>query len=175
MFAQMHKGKINPDFRPYSYLLLGSLVAIFLLGIALVISSSADSNKERTISLFFSTIEKGFRSEIKERKLVVIKKEKEWADLWQLHKGAFRPEQHIPAVDFQQEMVIAVLSGEKRTGGYGIEITRVEENLEKSRLEVFFLETHPSPESMVTQALTQPYHIVKLNRVDIPAGFIPDS
>jgi hypothetical protein len=175
MFAQMHKGKINPDFRPYSYLLLGSLVAIFLLGIALVISSSADSNKERTISLSFSTIEKGFRSEIKERKLVVIRTEKEWEEFWRLHKKPFLTEQQIPPVDFKHEMVIAVLSGEKRTGGYGIEITRVEENLEKGQLEVFFLETHPSPKSMVIQALTQPYHIVKLKKVDVPLVFIPGN
>jgi len=71
-------------------------------------------------------------------------------------------------------MVIAVFSEEKRTGGYGIEITRVEENLEKGQMEVFFLETHPSPNSMVTQALTQPYHIVKLKKVDIPVVFIAD-
>jgi len=118
-------------------------------------------------------MDKGFRSGIKERKLVVIRTEKEWEEFWHLHKKAILPEQQVPPVDFNQQMVIAVLSGEKRTGGYGIEITRVEENLEKSQLEVFFLETHPSPKSMATQALTQPYHIVKLKRVDIPVVFIP--
>ncbi len=72
-------------------------------------------------------------------------------------------------------MVIAVFSGEKRTGGYGIEITRVEENFEKGLLEVFFFETHSSPGSIVIQALTQPYHIVKLETVDIPVVFITSN
>jgi len=146
-----------------------------MLGRAGVISSSANSNKGKIISVSFFTIEKGFRSGIKERKFVAIRTEKEWADLWRLHEGPFSPEQHISLIDFKQEMVIAVFSGEKRTGGYGIEIRRVEENLEKSQLEVFFLETHPSPKSMLTQALTQPYHIVKLKKVDVPLVFIPGN
>ena len=131
-----------------------------------------ESNKEKIASISFSTIDKGSRSAIKNRKFVVIRTGKEWEDLWQLHKKTFLPEQQIPLVDFKQEMVIAFFSGEKRTGGYGIEIMRVEENLEKGQLEVFFLETHPSPNSMVIQALTQPYHIVKLKKVDIPVVFI---
>ena len=90
-------------------------------------------------------------------------------------KGTLLPEQHVPRVDFIQEMVIAVFSGKKRTGGYGVDLTRIEENLEKGKLEVFFLETHPSPKSMVIQALTQPYAIVKLKKVDIPVVFISSS
>ena len=148
---------------------------IFIFGGAGVISSFADSNREKIIPVSFSTIDKGFRSGIKERKLLVIKAEKEWEEFWRLHKKAFLPVQQIPPVDFKQEMVIAVLSGEKRTGGYGIEITRVEENLVKTQMEVYFLETHPSPKSMVTQALTQPHHIVKLKKVDIPVVFVPGS
>ena len=169
----MHTEKINENSRQYLRLLFIGLTAVLTLGRAGVISSFANSNTEKIISVSFSTIDKGFRSGIKERKLVVIKTEKEWEEFWRLHKKTFLTEQQIPPVDFKQEMVIAVFSGEKRTGGYGIEITRVEENLEKSRLEVFFLETHPSPKSMVTQALTQPYHIVKLKKVDIPVVFIP--
>ncbi|MGZ3537739.1 MAG: protease complex subunit PrcB family protein [Thermodesulfobacteriota bacterium] len=56
-----------------------------------------------------------------------------------------------------------------------MEIKRVEGNLEKGQLDVFSLETHPPPKSIVIQALTQPYHIVKLKKVDIPVMFIPGS
>jgi hypothetical protein len=175
LFSQMHTEKINENSRQYFRLLFIGLTAVLMLGRAGVISSSAGLNKEKIISVSFSTIEKGFRSGIKERKFVVIKTEKEWEEFWRLHKKTFLPEQQIPPVDFKQEMVIAVFSGEKRTGGYGIEITRVEENLGKSQLEVFFLETHPSPKSMVTQDLTQPCHIVNLKKVDVPLVFIPGS
>jgi len=171
----MLKEKENENSQKCSRLLLSSLIVILILGGSEVIPSSMDSNKEKIISLSFFTIDKGFRSGIKEQKIIATKKEKEWEDLWRLHKGTSLPGQEIPRIDFEQEMVIAVFSGEKRTGGYGIEIKRVEENLEKGQLDAFSLETHPSPKSIVIQALTQPYHIVKLKKVDIPVMFIPGS
>ncbi len=140
-----------------------------------MVSSSADSDRDKIISVSFSKIDKGFRSGIKERKVVLIKSEKEWGDLWRLHKGAFLPEQPIPRVDFRQEMVVAVFSGEKKSGGYGIEITKIEEKQEEGELIVLFLETQPPPKAMVTQALTQPYHIVKTRRIDLPVKFTPGS
>ena len=137
-----------------------------------MVPSSVESNKEKIVPISFSTIDKGLQSGIKGRKFVVIKTDKEWEDFWRLHKRTFLPQQPIPHVDFKQEIVIAVFSGEKRTGGHGIEIKRVEQNLEKGQLEVFFLETHPSPGAMVIQGLTQPYDIVKLKKFDIPVVFI---
>jgi hypothetical protein len=171
----MHTEKINENSQRYSHLLFIGLIAILVVGRAVVTLSSADSNKGKIISVSFSTIDKGFRSGIKERKLVVIKTEKEWEEFWRLHKKTFLPEQQIPPVDFNHEMIVAVLSGEKRTGGYGVEITRAEENIAKRQLEVFVLETHPSPKAVVIQALTQPYHVAKLKKVDISVVFISSS
>jgi hypothetical protein len=165
----MQKEKFSRQFKRYSHLLLVSFIVTLIFGVTEV--SSMGSNKEKIISISFSSIDKGSRSVKKDREFVIIKTEKEWGDLWQLHKKTSLPEQQIHPVDFKEEMVIAVFSGEKRTGGYGIEITRIEENLEKGQLEVFFLETHPFPNSIVIQALTQPYHIVKLKKVDIPVVF----
>jgi len=172
----MDKERIDRNPQQFSGLLLIGLILIFMwVGEVGVISSSADSNKEGIISVSFSTVDKGFRSGIKERELVIIKSEKEWGDLWRLHKGAFPPEQYIPRVDFKQEMIVGVFSGEKKTGGYGIEITKIEENRDKGELIVFFLETQPPPKAMVTQALTQPYHIVKIRRIDLLVKFVPES
>lgn len=61
-------------------------------------------------------------------------------------------------------MVIAVFQGNHSTGGYAIKITQTVEK--ENSVEVFAKETSPSPDSMVTQAFTQPYHIVKTKRVD---------
>jgi len=172
----MDKQKIDRNPEQFSGLLLIGLILIFMLvGEAEIISSSAESNKEGTISLSFSTIDRGFRSGIKERKLVTVKSEKEWGELWRLHKGAFLPEQPVLRVDFKQEMIVAVFSGEKKSGGYGIEITKIEEKQEEGELIVLFLETQPPPKAMVTQALTQPYHIVKTRRIGLPVKFVPGS
>ncbi|MGZ3537738.1 MAG: hypothetical protein ACXVAB_06850 [Thermodesulfobacteriota bacterium] len=112
----MLKQKENENSQKRSRRLLSSLIVILILGGSEVIPSSMDPNKEKIISLSFFTIDKGFRSGIKEQKFIAPKKEKKWEDLWRLHKGTSLPGQEI-RIDFEQEMVIAVFSGEKRTGG----------------------------------------------------------
>jgi len=170
----MDKEKIDQAPKWVSCLPLIGLILIFILaGGVEMVSSSADSDRDAIISVSFSKIDKGFRSGIKERKLVTVKSEKEWGELWRLHKGAFLPEQPVLRIDFKEEMVVGVFSGEKKTGGYGTEITKIEEARDKGELIVFFLETRPPPKAMVTQAITQPYHIVKTRRIDLPAKFVP--
>ena len=172
----MDKEKINWSPQQFSGLLLIGLILIFVfVGGAYVISSSANSSKEGTISISFSTIDKGFRSGIKERKVVTIKSEKEWESFWHLHNAPFAPEKQIPLIDLQQEMIVAVFSGEKNTGGYGITITKIEEDQKKGEIIVLLLETQPPPKAMFTQAITQPYHIVKTRRIDLPVKFVPGS
>ncbi|MBA7588324.1 hypothetical protein ES708_30379 [subsurface metagenome] len=53
--------------------------------------------------------------------------------------------------------------GEQATGGYRIEIMNISENVVLTR--VYIRETSPSPDKLWAAVLTQPYHIVKLNRI----------
>ena len=120
----------------------------------------------------FVTVDRGFNSGIRERKLLVIKTEKEWKDLWQAHTAITTPPKSLPAVDFEKEMIVAVFSGEKPSGGHGIEILKIEEDSAKPEVRVTFREMKPPAGGMVTAALTQPYHIVKLKKVDLPVVFV---
>jgi len=70
-------------------------------------------------------------------------------------------------------MVAGVFSGEKSTGGYEVEITRAERK--DSRLYLYYLEKSPPPDAIVTQVLTQPYHLVKLPRDDARVVFVRES
>ena len=54
---------------------------------------------------------------------------------------------------------IAVMSGEKPTGGYSIEVTGIEDN--EGRTNVFVNELTPSKDMIVTQVITNPYTIVR--------------
>jgi hypothetical protein len=65
-------------------------------------------------------------------------------------------------IDFGKEMVIAVALGQKRTGGYGIEVREINEV--DGKLEVIVESTSPKPSGMVSQALTQPIHVVRTAR-----------
>ena len=70
-------------------------------------------------------------------------------------------------------MVVALFLGQKSTGGYSVEITRAE--LDGSNLRFYYRERNPPPGAMLTQALTQPYHLVRLSRSEAVPVFIKEG
>ena len=143
---------------------------ILLLFASLVGCSAAAPNS--AIEYSFVTLGKGSQSGVRERKFVVIKNENDWKALWTSHTSLSVPPRAMPPADFQTEMIVAVFSGEKPTGGYSIEITGIREDSIKHALEVVVHESNPSRDAMVTQVLTQPYHIVKLRQIQLPVTFV---
>jgi hypothetical protein len=86
------------------------------------------------------------------------------------------PKQELPRVDFEAEIVVAVFLGERRTGGHAIEVSKVEEHPETAQLKVYYREIAPPRNAIVTQALTQPFHIVKLGwKTDALVIFLPSD
>ena len=104
-------------------------------------------------------------------------------------------------VDFSRDMIIAIFLGQKRTGGYGINIVKAEESDGMELLElpgtgiwdpgidevrkldsviyrrkkVFVIEYEeisPGPGSIVTQALTTPYEFKIVRKSDLPVVFV---
>jgi len=59
--------------------------------------------------------------------------------------------------------------GEKASGGFAVEITRVEKCGDE--LVVFFSEVEPPADAVVTTVLTQPYHIIKIEKIDLKTKF----
>lgn len=117
-------------------------------------------------SLAFTSVQKGTHSGVTERKAVLLTDEAGWQANWQQLSATVVPAPPAPAMDFSQQSVLAVYMGEKKSGGYAIEITGVE--LSDGTLKVTVKETRPGPGTMVTMALTQPYHMVRIPKV--PAG-----
>ena len=115
------------------------------------------STAPQSSTVSFTTIARGQQSGVDARSAVLIQDEA------RLKAQGIRPQQ---AVDFNRESVVAVYMGEQKTGGYSVEITSVK--LEGGKLVVTVKQNRPSPGAMVTQALTQPYHAVKIPKV--PAG-----
>jgi len=122
----------------------------------------------------FVTVAQGHSSGIRTRQFVAITTEAEWAALWRRHRSATSSAE-APAIDFHHGMLVAVFAGEKRTGGYGIEITHIEADEPGQHLQVFVRETSPPAQGIVTQALTQPYHMVQLTKADWPVVFLATS
>ena len=78
-----------------------------------------------------------------------------------------------PSVDFSRDMVVALFMGERPTGGYAIEVTQIERT--DAGLSIRYRTRHPDPSAMQTQALTQPFHLIKLARVDDSVTFVAEN
>jgi len=120
-------------------------------------------------SLEFTTIERGFFSGFTEKKNWVIKTQEQWTELWNVHTLTRIPHPAPPAVNFEKEMVLAVFIGQRPTGGFAAEITKIKKY--GNELIVFFTEVKPAPDALVTQVLTQPYHIIKIEKNSLPVKF----
>ncbi len=121
-----------------------------------VVMARRDTAASQRRELSFRTVTSSFQSGYEENKTYVIRQEQEWNSL----RSKLRVS--LPAVNFTQYMVVAAFQGRRRTGGYSIEITNIIEG--QDNITVYITETSPRPEDIVIQILTDPFHIVKLER-----------
>jgi len=115
---------------------------------------------EPTNRVPFKTIAMGVRSGVREPSQIAIRSQTEWQNLWRQHTSTSTAPAPLPPVDFEKEIIAAVFLGEKPTGGYGVEISSAE--VADSSLTVFVKETSPKPGAILTQAINQPFHIVRI-------------
>jgi len=131
-------------------------------------SSSLAVDQERVskveTSLSIATVVRGHRSGIRDSLQTVIRNQDEWKALWKRHSSTDTNPSPALIIDFNREMVVGIFLGEKPTGGYEVEIVRAEQR--DSSLYFYYREKIPSPGAMVTQALTQPFHLVKVPKYE---------
>ena len=115
----------------------------------------------------FETIDTGAQSGIRggQPQLFKIETEPEWEEFWSRHQAIVTPQPALPAVDFSREMVIAVVDRTEPSGGFLLEIAAIEEA--EGSLVVRVSKQVPGAGCLVTDALTQPFHIVRLARSDL--------
>ena len=116
------------------------------------------------------TLARGQNSGVTKASEVVVRTAEEWQKLWAQHGAPQRPSPPLPRVDFGREMVVAVFMGEQRTGGYGIQVTGLRVGDRAITVEV--KRSQPPPDAIVTQALTQPFHLVAIKKSDLPVKFV---
>lgn len=115
----------------------------------------------------FQTLAQGHTSGYAQAGARIITTAAEWQAFWRQHAAVLVPAPAPPAVDFSREAVLVVSLGEKRTGGYSVEVTGVRR--EGDRLVVRAKVRAPGPGAIVTMALTQPYHMVRIPRLPVAA------
>jgi PrcB C-terminal len=113
-----------------------------------------------------ATVEKGYRSGVRKPLQVVIRNQDEWNAFWKRHSSIDTNPPPVPIIDFNREMVVGIFLGEKSTGGYQVEFVQAERR--DSAFYFYYREKSPPPGAMVTQALTQPFHLVRVAKYDNP-------
>jgi hypothetical protein len=102
-------------------------------------------------------IDDGQYGDIIEGTRVVLRDEKTYASFWKrLHAGR-RSAPDRPAVDFETHAVVAVVLGERLTGGHSVRIDGARSTEDREKLQVRFTESVPGDGCVTTQVLTSPY------------------
>jgi hypothetical protein len=120
----------------------------------------ANSAARRANQVSFHTVLKGYRSGVRDSLEAIARNQPEWSALWKRHASIEPNLAPPPAIDFSKEIVVAVFLGEKPTGGHDVEIVGAERS--DGTLLISFVEKSPRPGGVVTQAFTQPFHIVRV-------------
>lgn len=78
----------------------------------------------------------------------------------------------LPEINFTNYTVIAAFMGEQKTGGYKIEIKKIQDS--GKEIMVYIKERAPAKGAITTMILTQPYHVVKVKKITKPVVFRVD-
>jgi len=153
-------------------LIRGVVPVVIVVGIVLNVEECCALSKEKqevTKTIGVEKEWKGYHCGYTKAARLVIKTEDRWKEVWRKMHLLRLPKPAVPKIDFQEEMVIAVFMGERKSGGYNIEIRRIMKTEKEIVVEVE--EKEPSPESFQSMALTQPYHIVVVKSFPLPVRF----
>jgi len=100
---------------------------------------------------------------------VVITTEEAWKNLLDKINTTNTVISPETTIDFTTQTVLASFMAIKKSGGYSVEITDIE--TQKDSLVIQTKTTSPATNSMVTQVITQPYHIVTMPISEKPITF----
>lgn len=129
-----------------------------------VVSAAEGHSGDRQIP--YVSISQGTTSGVVDPLEIVIESEKEWQKLWERHAP---PGSSAPSVDFATQVVVGIFAGERPTAGYQVQIVNVE--LERTRINVTYEVKTPQKDALVAQILTQPFHLIRLPRLNLPIQF----
>jgi hypothetical protein len=117
----------------------------------------------------FETLVNEVNSGLHERRREAVRDQAAWVRLWaQIHEGV-APLPPLPPVDFSRDMLIAVATGTRPSGGFDITIRSVARR--GASLDVVVVETCPARGDRVSLGLTDPVEVVRVERVGQAPAF----
>ena len=136
---------------------------------ATIITLAIHSMAAPITELKIRNIAKGGFSGITESSRQVMTNQTAWLKFWGRHSVRNVPPPNAPEIDFEKETILAVTMGQKNSGGYVIEIIRVEKG--EDHVTVTVAQRSPPPGSFGLAALTAPFHIVAIPKTSVKVEF----
>lgn len=100
---------------------------------------------------------------------IAIRSEKEYKSFWKELYEKRDPTPKRPSIDFSKNILLFTIRKQKPTGGYATQISKAVKT--DNELAVKITNTDPGDNCMTTQALTTPFQLVKVKKVDKPIKF----
>jgi hypothetical protein len=111
-------------------------------------------------------VAKGDMSGVETMRQVTVRTAAEWQKLWKEHS----PDEKLPVVDFNANMVVGIFLGSKPSAGYQVEILNVRP--EGNDVVVEYAQKQPGRGMMTAQILTEPYDLVAVPKHAGPVRFV---
>ena len=105
---------------------------------------------------------------------LVVRDDATWRELWSKIHNRQTPIPAVPAVDFSQEIIVIAALGSRATGGYSILLEKAVED-GRGATEVTVRSISPGTRCGVTQAVTQPVDVARLQRRNDTIRFVERS
>jgi len=102
-------------------------------------------------------IDRGQYGDVVEGIQTVLRDEDEYAAFWERLHADQKSVPERPSVDFDKQVVVAIVLGQRSSGGYGVKIDEVLANPSGKKLQVRYTKTTPGEGCAVTTVLTSPY------------------
>ncbi len=115
----------------------------------------------------YQVLSQGQQSGFSLQKTLIIENAEEFTELWSIHTGGMKTP--IPIIDFKHTVVIASFLGEQTTGGYSIKVQDV--IFTEKFTKIVFIGQYPTPGSMRTMQITQPFIMIKVDKTNKPIYF----
>lgn len=137
--------------------------------LVLVLGMSACTTPSKSTPVAWRFLAKGFESRIEQPRREVIRNAADWRKFWTRHIPA-NATNKPPVVDFNKEMVAAVMMGRQKTGAHDIEIVRVDTI--KKRTRILVTEYEPLPGARPRKGGTVPFEMIAIPKSEAKPQFV---
>lgn len=136
--------------------------------------NSGESFFENAKMLQVESLARGFYASYElEEQQRIIRGEKGFESFWSDLNSSKNPVPKIPIVDFNDHIVIVSIMGTQNSGGYVTEITDV--GIVDNKLGIQIKNTRPGDGCVVTGALTNPFHMVKVVKTGLSVTYFKEE